>query len=93
MARNFSGLEGACIPFPGCPVVWLGTHLSLWMNLLVQEQDHLLAKDLTDKRAGLVGASSVEKSNPLWMGLLVLDQGRFLAKDLNTSFFYQRENS
>ena len=64
MARKFRGLEGACTPFPGCPARWAGTHLSLQMDLLVLDQGHLLAKDLADKRAGLVCVGLVEQRNP-----------------------------
>lgn len=66
MAKKFRGLEVACILFPGCLASLAETHLPLRMDLLVLDQDqgHLLAKDFSDKRAGLVGAGLVEQRNP-----------------------------
>ena len=49
------------LPFRGIhqPV---GKTLTTVMNFLVQDQDHLLARDLIDKRAGLLCAGSVKQS-------------------------------
>ena len=49
--------------FLGCPAGGSGTYLPLQMELLVQDQGHLLTRGLTDKRAGLPGAGSVEQRN------------------------------
>ena len=64
MAKKFSGLEVVCIPFPGCLASWAETHLPLRMDLPVLDQGHLLAKDFSDKRAGLIVVGSVEQRNP-----------------------------
>ena len=39
------------------------------MNLLILDQGHLLPKDLTDKRAGLVDAGSVQQRTPCNLAL------------------------
>ena len=42
---------------------------SLQMDLLVLDQGHLLMKDLSDKRTGLVDAGSLEQRNPCSLAL------------------------
>ena len=71
----FRELEGACTPFLRNPVGWLGTHLPLWMDLLVQEQDLMLTKDLADKRTAWWVQAQWNKETPAAVALTTVSPG------------------
>ena len=45
------------------PAFRIFTYPSGWLDLLEQERGHFVARDLADKRMGLLGAGSVEQRN------------------------------
>ena len=76
MTRQFRGLKGVCAPFFGGRGIrrLVGYTLTSLMDLLVQDQGHLLARDLTDKRTSLLLAGSVKQRNSCPVALTTLSQ-------------------